>query len=108
MAFIDTEANKNIRRALRIIVRAAEQMYMNVDIGSYKREGKKKWLGLGKIVFQEGNIVFVRHVSVFANVSPKRLCKLYLVESYEDGNTQAIVKVRKMQKSGIDIIKYHA
>ena len=39
-AFINTEANKMIRRALRTKVRAAEQMYLNGDIVLYNREGK--------------------------------------------------------------------
>ena len=52
-AFIDTEANERIRRALRTKVRAAEQIYTNGDMVFYKREGKEKWLGPGKVVFQD-------------------------------------------------------
>ena len=48
-AFIDTEANERIRRALRAKVRAAEQIYTNGDMVFYKREGKEKWLGPGKL-----------------------------------------------------------
>ena len=94
-AFIDTEADERIRRALRTKVRAAEQMYMNGDIVFYKREGKEKWLGPGKVVFQNGKVVFVRHGSVFVRVSPNRLCKVNPVESNEDGNLQDIVKTEK-------------
>ena len=94
-AFIDTEANERIRRALRTKVRAAEQMYMNGDIVFYKREGKEKWLGPGKVVFQDGKVVFVRHGSVFVRVSPNRLCKVNPVESNEDGYTQEIVNTGK-------------
>ena len=36
-AFIDTEADERIRRALRTKVRAAEQRYMNGDLVFYKR-----------------------------------------------------------------------
>ena len=42
-AFIDTEANERIRRALRTKVRAAEQIYTNGDMLFDKREGKEKW-----------------------------------------------------------------
>ena len=94
-AFIDTEAIKRIRRALRTKVRAAEQMYMNGDIVFYKREGKEKWLGPGKVVFHDRKVVFVRHGSVFVRVSPNRLCKVNPVECNEDENTQEIVNTGK-------------
>ena len=90
-AFIDTEANERIRRALRAKVRAAEQIYTNGDMVFYKREGKEKWLGPGKVVFQDGKEVFVRHGSVFVRVSPNRLCKINSVESDEDGSRLDIV-----------------
>ena len=38
-AFIESEANRRIRRALRTKVRAAEQSYKNGDLVFYKREG---------------------------------------------------------------------
>lgn len=37
-AYIDTEANERIKRALRTKVMAAEQTYRNVDFVFYKRE----------------------------------------------------------------------
>ena len=74
-AFIDTEANERIRRALRTKVRAAEQRYLNSDLVFYKRECREKWLGPGKVVFQDGKVIFLRHGSVFVRVSPNRLCK---------------------------------
>ena len=90
-AFTDTEANERIRCALRTKVRAAEQIYANGDMVFYKREGKEKWLGPGKVVFQDGKVVFVRHGSVFVRVSPNRLCKINSVESDADGSRVDIV-----------------
>ena len=90
-AFIDTEANERIRLARRTKVRAAEQIYTNGDMVYYKREGKEKWLGPGKVIFQDGKVVFVRHGSVFVRVSPNRLCKIDSVESDEDGSRLDIV-----------------
>ena len=87
-AFIDTEANERIRRALRSKVRAGEQIYTNGDMLFYKREGKEKWEGPGKVVFQDEKVVFVRHGSVFVRVSPNRLCSF---ESDEDGSRLDIV-----------------
>ncbi|CAC5360728.1 unnamed protein product [Mytilus coruscus] len=40
-----------------------------------QKQGKERWLGPGKVVFQDGK-VFVRHGGVFVRVSPNRLCKI--------------------------------
>ena len=50
-AYIQTDANKRLRRALRTKVRAAEQIYQNGDTVFYKREGKERWLGPASVVF---------------------------------------------------------
>ena len=50
-AYIQTEANERIRRALRAKVRATEQIYQNGDTVFYKREGKERWLGSASVVF---------------------------------------------------------
>ena len=74
--FIESEANERIRRDLRHKVRASEQVFENGDRVFYKREGKERWLGPGKVVFQDGKVVFVRHGGVFVRVSPNRLQKV--------------------------------
>lgn len=74
-AYIKTEADERIRRALRTKVRATEQVFENGDKVFYKREGKERWLGPGTVVFQDGKVVFVRHGGVFVRVSPNRLNK---------------------------------
>lgn len=75
-AYIEVEADERIRRALLNKVRAAEQSYTNGDVVYYKREGKDRWLGPGRVVFQDGKVVFVRHGGVFVRVSPNRLQKI--------------------------------
>ena len=75
-AYIQSEADERIRRALRSKVRAAEQVFENGDPVFYKRDGRERWLGPGKVVFQDGKVVFVRHGGVFVRVSPNRLCKV--------------------------------
>jgi len=74
-AYIETEASERIRRALRSKIRASEQRYENGDHVYYKREGKERWLGPAKVVFQDGKVVFLRHGGVFVRVSPNRLAK---------------------------------
>ena len=59
-AYIQTEANERIKRALRTKVKAAEQIDQNGDAVIYKREGKERWLGPASVVFQDGKVVFVR------------------------------------------------
>lgn len=41
----------------------------------YKREGRDRWLGPGRVVFQDRKVVFVRHGGVYVRVSPNRLQK---------------------------------
>ena len=72
-AFTASEADERIRRALRGKVRAAEHTYKSGDSVYYKRDANNRWLGPGKVVFQDGKVVFVRHGSTFVRVSPNRL-----------------------------------
>ena len=74
-AFIESECSERIRRALRCKIRASEQKFVNGELVYYKREGQEKWLGPGKVVFQDGKVIFVRHGGVFVRVSPNRLIK---------------------------------
>ena len=83
-AFIQTEADERIRRALRGKVRAMEQVFKNGDRVFYKREGRDRWLGPGKVVFQDGKLVFVRHGGSFVRVSPNRLIKANSKENSKD------------------------
>ena len=89
--FIQTVADARVRRALRNKVRASEQIFGNGDRVFYKREGKERLLGPGKVVFQDGKVVFVRHGGIFVRVSPNRLQK---VNSYltEDENERLLTK----------------
>ena len=41
----------------------------------YKRDGSTKWLGPGKVIFQDGRLVFVGHGGVYVRVSTNRLIK---------------------------------
>ncbi len=75
-SFIESESSERVRRALRCKVRASEQVFENGELVYYKREGQEKWLGPGKVVFQDGKVVFVRHGGVFVRVSPNRLIKI--------------------------------
>ena len=73
--FIQSESSERIRRALRCKIQASEEKYEHGEGVYYKREGQETWLGPGKVVFQDGKVVFVRHGGVFVRVSPNRLVK---------------------------------
>lgn len=90
-AYMKTEADERIRHALRSKVRAAEQVFKHGDIVFYKREGKERWLGPGKVMFQDSKVVFARHGGVFVRVSPNRLCKV---------NGETTQKLDTVQESG--------
>ena len=82
-AFITSEADERIKRALRSKIRASEQIFNSGDRVFYKREGREKWLGPAKVVCQDGKVIFIRHGGVFVRVSPNRLL-LAGKEFYQD------------------------
>ena len=100
-AFIQSEAEERIRRALRNKVRASEQVFMNGDRVFYKREGKERWLGPGKVVFQDGKVVFVRHGGVFVRVSPNRLQKVNSYSTDDDVDNDTSSKI----EDNVDTLK---
>ena len=86
-AYIETEANERIRRALRGKIRAAEDIFEKGDTVHYKREGKERWFGPATVVFQEGKVVFVRHGGIFVRVSPNRIERVNeILERHESGD----------------------
>ena len=85
-AYVRSEADERIRRALRSKIRSSEQIYEYGQRVYYKREGQERWLGPGTVIFQDGKVVFVRHGGVYVRVSPNRLLK-----AGEEFNTDARV-----------------
>ena len=57
-------------------MKASELFFDNGDLDFYKRKEKDRWLRPGKVISQDGKVVFVRHGVAFIRVSPNRL---YLV-----------------------------
>ena len=74
-AYIQTETNECIRRALLTKVRAAEQVYEHGDAIYYTRDRKDRWLCPATVVFQDGKVVFLRPGQIFVRVSSNRLSK---------------------------------
>ena len=73
-AFIQSECSERIRRALRHQIRPSNTVFQTGDKVYYRRGDQ--WRGPGKVLGQDGKIVFVRHGSVYVRVSPCRLIKV--------------------------------
>ena len=52
-----------------------ERDYQRNDIVYYKRDGKEKWLGPAKVIFQDGKVIFIREGSSVYRVSANRVVK---------------------------------
>ena len=74
-AFIKSESSEKIRRALRHQIRVKNQLFTCGDSVYYKRDGEEKWRGPGKVIGQDGKVIFVRHGNIYVRVSPCRLIK---------------------------------
>ncbi|PIK34739.1 hypothetical protein BSL78_28435 [Apostichopus japonicus] len=64
-AFTKAESSERIRRALRHNVRVSEMAFLPGDRVFYKRDESNRWRGPGKVIGQDGKVVFVeplRHI----------------------------------------------
>ena len=84
--FIRTEACGRIKRALRSRIRASETVFKLGDRVYYKRENSTKWLGPGKVIGQDGKIVYVTHGGYFVRVANSRIM---LASDTSDPNSRA-------------------
>ena len=76
-AYTEVECSDRIRRALRKQVRTSrEEMYSLGDKVYYKRPDNKEWKGPGKVIGQDGVVVFVRHGGQVVKVHVCRLRKV--------------------------------
>ena len=91
-AFIESEADERIRRALRSKIRASEKQFSPGDKVYYKRDGSERWMGPGKVVFQDGKVIFVRHGGVFVRVSPNRLIDTETSDMVKEENSSQCFK----------------
>ena len=74
-AFIKSESCERIRRALNHKMRASEEKYFPGDEVYYKRENSELWLGPGKVVFQDGKVVFIRNGHVYVRASVNKIIR---------------------------------
>lgn len=85
-AYTQAECSDRIRRALRKQVRTSrDEIYTLGDRVYYKRPDNKEWKGPGKVIGQDGVVVFVRHGGQIVRV---HVCRLKKVGEELCGNRQ--------------------
>ena len=101
-AFIKSESSERIRRALHHQIRVKDQIYETGDSVYYKRAGEEKWRGPGKVIGQDGKVIFVRHGSVYVRVSPCRLIKQ--TDDYMSSNSNPNSNTENSLTKNTDVI----
>ena len=104
-AFIQSEADERLRRALRCKMRASEARYSHGDQVYYFREGRDCWLGPAKVLFQDNKVVFIRHGAEMVRVSVNRIqkaCPINQIVTKEDqlsGKSHSKSDVQEREKA---------
>ncbi|KAJ8036474.1 hypothetical protein HOLleu_20462 [Holothuria leucospilota] len=71
-AFTKAESSERICKALKHNVRATETTFEPGDNVFYKRDDSNRWHGPGRVIRQDGKIVFIRHGSQLVRVATCR------------------------------------
>ena len=94
-AFTKSESCQKLKLALKSKIRTSNTIYNPGDSVYFKRERDEKWYGPGKVIFQDGKVIFVRYGSTFVRVSANRLTK---TGSKAEGETDCLDN--DMQRDG--------
>ena len=73
--FLQSESCQKLKTALKAKIRCMEYIYQQGDIVYYKRAKDGRWMGPGKVVFQDGKVIFVRNGANLIRVSVNRIVK---------------------------------
>ncbi|XP_077971779.1 uncharacterized protein LOC144425883 [Styela clava] len=99
-AFIACESSERIQRALRKQTRQSSFNFTTGDRVYYKRPDSHKWRGPGKVIGQDGVMVFVRHGGQVIRV---HTCRLHLINSSDGENSPMQLKPEDAEYSNSDI-----
>ena len=86
-AFVESENSERIWKGLSRKICTNNTVFENGDIVWYRR--RERWLGPGKVVFQDGKVIFVRHGSALVRVSANRI--VWKGEEYMEGDLKNTV-----------------
>ena len=91
-AFTKAESSDRIKRALKHNVRVNEEVFIQGDKVFYKRDDCNRWRGPGKIVGQDGKILFIRHGSQLVRVAT---CRAIKVDSATERKSEMKTETKK-------------
>ena len=74
-AFTESENSERIRKALRRKICTNNTVYHNGDLVWYRKRDGDRATGPGKVVFQDGKVIFVRHGATYVRLSANRIVK---------------------------------
>ena len=72
-AFIKAQNCEKLKLALRSKIRTADHIYQPGDYVYYRREKDDRWLGPGKVMWQDNKVIMIRHGGYCSRVSANRL-----------------------------------
>ena len=89
-AFTKAESSDRIKRALRHNVRACEETFFPGDRVFYKRDDNNRWRGPGKVIGQDGKVLFIKHGSQLVRVATCRAIKTESSKSVNEESRQFV------------------
>ena len=98
--FIESEADENLRRALRHKTRLSTSKVQRDDQLFYKRSDSGYWKGPGTVIGNDYKQVFVRHGSIYVRMSS---CHLQQVSESEKTENNGTNEVESDLKKGMEI-----
>ena len=63
-----------------------------------ERESSEKWLGPGKIIFQDGKVVFIRHGAVYIRASVNKIIRRGAEFNNSENNSESVVREKEIQQ----------
>ena len=80
-AFIESESSNKLKTALRKNTRSFFNTYNIGDEVFYKRNDSPEWKGPGKVLGQDGSVLFIRHGSRYVKVHLCRVQPVHIQKS---------------------------
>jgi transposase InsO family protein len=103
-AFIEAECSDRIRRALRRQTRTStNEIYQMGEKVYYKRPSKNEWRGPGKVIGQDGVVVFLRHGGQLVRAHVCRLKKVIEEAQTKQKNSRDEIEQRSNEETELSL-----
>ena len=93
-AFTESESSERIRKALRKKICRNNTVYRNGDLVWYRKKDADRATGPGKVVFQDGKVIFVRHGATYVRLSANRIVRKGQEFAKSEETDDTVVKTR--------------